>query len=168
MSDVGMSGPRAILDAAGYFVTDHGDLFSARSGTMIQLTVGFDADGYPRVTIRMNGRRRWITVHQLVAMTFIGPRPHGCEVRHLNGNPRDNRVENLAWGTHAQNEADRVRHGNLLQGERHGNAKLTSADVWRIRSRAADGELLKDIACDYGITGQAVGQIVRRVGWRHL
>lgn len=38
-------------------------------------------------------------VHKLVAATFIGPRPDGLEVRHKNGDPTDNRPENLEYGT---------------------------------------------------------------------
>lgn len=31
------------------------------------------------------------------------------ECRHLNGNPVDNRLENLCWGTHSENEYDKHR-----------------------------------------------------------
>lgn len=51
------------------------------------------------------------TVHSLVALAFIGPRPHGYEVCHNNGNPLDNRVDNLRYGTSADNKLDQVRHG---------------------------------------------------------
>jgi hypothetical protein len=33
------------------------------------------------------------------------------ECRHLDGNPTNNTPENLAWGTHAENCMDTVRHG---------------------------------------------------------
>ena len=35
-------------------------------------------------------------VHQLIALTFIGPRPKGADTRHLNGDPTNNRLDNLA------------------------------------------------------------------------
>lgn len=50
-------------------------------------------------------------VHRLVAVAFIGPCPDGQEVRHLNGDPADNRVENLAYGTRRRNNMDVVLHG---------------------------------------------------------
>jgi len=39
-------------------------------------------------------------IHHLVARAFIGPPPDGkVEIRHLDGNPSNNNVKNLAWGT---------------------------------------------------------------------
>ena len=56
---------------------------------------------------RMYNRR----VHRLVLEAFVGPCPEGMEVRHLNGHPADNRVENLVWGTRSENTQDQVLHG---------------------------------------------------------
>jgi hypothetical protein len=59
-------------------------------------------------------------VHRLVCAAFHGPMPSPRhEVRHLNGNPQDNRAENLAWGTGSDNSFDQVRHGT------HANASKT-------------------------------------------
>lgn len=60
-----------------------------------------------------NGARRTRTVHILVCEAFRGPKPtQAHEVRHLNGNPRDNRATNLKWGTRSENSHDTVSHGN--------------------------------------------------------
>lgn len=50
-------------------------------------------------------------VHRLVMDAFVGPQPLGMQTRHLNGNPADNRLENLTYGTPAENGADTIRHG---------------------------------------------------------
>lgn len=50
-------------------------------------------------------------VHQLVARTFLGPPPDRHKrsvVRHINGIPSDNRVENLVWGSDLDNQRDRL------------------------------------------------------------
>lgn len=60
----------------------------------------------------LDGRKRWSSVHVLVLEAFVCPRPKGLEARHRNGQPQDNRVENLAWGTHSQNQLDTVLYGN--------------------------------------------------------
>lgn len=49
-------------------------------------------------------------VHVLVALAFIGPRPDGMVVRHLDDDPSNNTVENLAYGTRQDNADDAVRN----------------------------------------------------------
>jgi hypothetical protein len=71
-------------------------------------------------------------------MVFRGPCPPGMEACHNNGDPTDNRLCNLRWDTHANNEADKIRHGTYfirarLKGERNGNSKLTEEEVRLIR-----------------------------------
>ena len=57
-------------------------------------------------------RRSYPTlVHHLVAFTFIGPRPKGLEIDHVNGDKTDNRACNLEYVTHAEN----VRRHNALK-----------------------------------------------------
>lgn len=68
------------------------------------LTQRRDRDGYWRVKI--GGRP--VPVHQLVMLAFTGPCPAGQEVRHLNGQD-DNRWVSLCYGTHAENERDKLR-----------------------------------------------------------
>ena len=50
-------------------------------------------------------------IHQLVMLAFRGETPEGLEIRHLNDDKDDNRLENLAFGTSSDNMHDRVRNG---------------------------------------------------------
>lgn len=54
---------------------------------------------------------RTTRVHVLVLEAFDRPRPKGAVCRHLDGNPINNHLSNLAWGTHKENTEDRKRHG---------------------------------------------------------
>lgn len=67
--------------------------------------------GYPTVGMSIGGRYRQRTVHSIVAEAFLGPRPEGLHVRHLDGDSLNCRAENLAYGTPSENNFDLVRHG---------------------------------------------------------
>jgi hypothetical protein len=57
------------------------------------------------------GRGRDRYVHHLVLEAFVGARGPGEECCHGLGGPLDNRLENLRWGTSADNKRDQVLHG---------------------------------------------------------
>ena len=44
--------------------------------------------------------------HDWVLAAFVGPKPEGAVVRHLNDVPTDNRLENLVYGTRSENQLD--------------------------------------------------------------
>lgn len=67
------------------------------------------------VTITLKGQTKTSPVHTWVALTFLGPRPEGQEVRHLDGDPGNNTLGNLAYGTPSENRYDTVRHGRNKQ-----------------------------------------------------
>lgn len=92
-----------------YRVSSTGRVFSLpRQGTTGGvLRTSANKRGYASASF-CNVRRE---VHSLVALAFLGPRPPGYQVRHLDGNPLNNHVENLAYGTRSENQRDKVRHG---------------------------------------------------------
>ena len=57
------------------------------------------------------GRGNSQCVHKLVLLAFVGPAPDKHECCHNNGNPADNRLENLRWGTRSENIKDAYAHG---------------------------------------------------------
>lgn len=67
--------------------------------------------GHIGVTLSAHGRHIPRDVHQLVAEAFLGVRPAGMQIRHLDGDPANNNISNLAYGTCSENQYDRVRRG---------------------------------------------------------
>lgn len=57
------------------------------------------------------GRDRRRYVHQLIAETFIGPRPPGKVVCHNDGDVTNNAADNLRYDTRSENNRDMARHG---------------------------------------------------------
>lgn len=77
-----------------------------------------DRHGYPLIALSRAGKNRKFAVHNLVACAFIGPKPDGMEVRHLNDVRDDNRAANIAYGTRSQNVYDSIRNGTHNRASR--------------------------------------------------
>lgn len=127
-----------------------------------------DAAGYPKVALRGEGKITLAYVHRLVLEAFVGPCPPGMEARHRDGNPANNRADNLCWGTHAENIADRRRHGTAPLGERSGTAKLTEAKVREIKQRLAAGASQHPLAREFGISRSLIQAIKAGKVWAHV
>ena len=108
-------------------------------------------------------------VHRLVLDAFVGPRPEGMECRHLDGNPSNNALSNLCWGTPKENGEDAVAHGTSNRGSKSNTCKLTPEDVREIRRLCADGTMkISEIAKIKGVTWANVDAILKRRSWAWL
>lgn len=68
--------------------------------------------GYPQIALHLPGRVWQVRLHRLLLLTFVGPEPFpGAVGRHLDDDPWNYSLENLAWGTRAQNIEDARRNG---------------------------------------------------------
>jgi hypothetical protein len=120
-------------------------------------------NGYPRVVLCKNGIHRNYFVHILVLTTFEGPCPEGYESRHLDDVKTHCRLDNLRWGTRAENVADKLRNGRQPQGERHGAARLTTAQVREIR--AVQGRI-SHLPEKYGVSRAAIDAVRSGRNWK--
>jgi hypothetical protein len=131
-----------------YEASDHGDVRSLprrdRLGRKAggQLLAKTERGGYLQVSLRRKteGERACMTVHKAVMLAFAGPRPSGHDIRHLDGNPLNNRRANLAYGTRRENNLDAVRHGtNLNAAKTHclRGHELTDDNIYLFRTSRA-------------------------------
>ena len=99
-------------------------------------------------------------VHQLVALTFIGPRPDNMEVCHNDGNAANNALSNLRYDTRTENVRDILRTGGKI-------GKLRLDEVDEIRKLFENGATRSEVADQFGITKGAATKIKcrRTFGW---
>lgn len=115
--------------------------------------------GYPCCSLHVNGKQLHRAIHSLVCTAFHGPKPTPKhEVRHLDGNPLNPRLDNLAWGTSKDNKADQDVHGTVMLGSKNHLTKLSDADVIAIR---ASNDYYRDVAERFSISANYVHRIRR-------
>ncbi len=89
-----------------YAVTKDGRVISLRRNHALAQSV--TARGYAQVKL---GRGRWHLVHRLVALSFVANPEMKPQVNHKDGDPLNNRAENLEWCTQSENQLHAVVTG---------------------------------------------------------
>jgi len=166
-----------VEEAPGYEISDNGDI--RRYGKILKPAP--NTQGYLHVTLCHKGSRKTRTIHSIVCKAFHGPRPTPShDAAHWDGDKTNNRANNLRWATKAENQADRIRHGTVLtgdkhpsrlkpeclrRGERHPMRKLSAADVIAIRTLP-----IKQVeaAKMFKIAQSNVSDIRRGIIWREV
>lgn len=167
-----------IADWPGYWAGADGRIYSDRKRTEIpgkggcsfvldpnarhELAQCIGSVGYPVVTFVDGELRYQRLVHTLVLSAWRGPRPQGMQCRHLDGNRSNSALSNLAWGTAAENAADKVRHGTIRP---RNYRRLTIAEARAIRADAAR-EKVADLARRYGTSVYVVRDVINGKTWR--
>ena len=126
------------------------------------------SDGYGRFSF---DGKRWLA-HRFMYKLVKGPL-EDKEVCHTCDNPPCVNPNHLFLGTHKENMQDAGRKRRMWHighhGINHPMAKLTEADVKDIYNKArAKNISQQSIANDYGITQQAVSDILARKIWTHV
>jgi hypothetical protein len=124
--------------------------------------------GHLSVNLHRVGEKNRRYIHHLVLEAFVCPRPPGLVCCHWDGDPANNTLSNLRWGTYKSNCDDMLRHGTRRRGETAFKAKLKESEVLEIRGMIADGASAGDLATCFGVGTANIMAIARRRTWKHL
>jgi len=182
---------RAVSSYEGYYeVSDIGRVRrvksyrnTAKAGGIMAL---YDAPDYLSVMLHRPGiRGRKFRVHSLVATAFLGARPEGQQINHIDGDKLNNCSRNLEYVTPHENMSHAHRLGLLKipsgnnaafrkypelvrRGSQVPQAKLDEPKVLQIRALLAAKVPQAEIARRYGIHSSCIWRISKGRAWAHV
>lgn len=108
------------------------------------------------------GNSKRFLLHRAILMAFISMPPNEKSMAlHIDGNPSNNNLENLTWGSNSENQKHSAIHGTLYL------SKLSIDDVKEIKSMIGK-KSRKEIAEAFGITPQHVSEIKLGQNWSYI
>lgn len=120
---------------------------------------------YLCVRLSVDNRGRTSRVASLVAAAFIGPKPLGLEINHIDGNVTNNTPENLEYVTALEQQRHASRIGIKCHGERHAFAKLSDEKVREIRRRGAP---IAEFMRRFGVSKSTIDSVLSGKTWKHV
>lgn len=119
----------------------------------------------------LDGSKRTFRAHRLVLMAFNPVEGmEDLEVNHIDGNKKNNKLENLEWCTASENQLHAFRTG--LQIPRRGaecwQTRLTEDQVKEIFELRRQGWLQREIAERFGCTPSNISAILRGKSWKQV
>ena len=168
-----------------YAVTKDGRVWSHRKKTSVGKNGGVRIDGnkwliltesnpgrgYQRIAlVDYSGNRKMLSVHRLVAITYI-PNPDNLPfINHKNGVTTDNRVENLEWCDAKGNSVHAFNNGCIKTpdqaGENNSQAKMNIQDVRNIRRLSEQGIGDTEISRTLNLSRNSVKGVTKHKTWR--
>lgn len=137
-----------------YKVSNKGGVYSIRRKREMSPTIS--NNGYKRVKLYTRGKYKTISIHRLVAKTFLENPENYPVVNHIDENKFNNNVENLEWCTQKQN----VNHGT-------GKQRRAEAVKMQVEQYTLDNQYIAtyksavDLQKEYGFHQSAISRVCR-------
>lgn len=141
------------IDGYDYEIDEVGKIISIRTGKIIKPYI---ANGYQKVDLYKESKRKKVYVHQLMGATYHKDTWFiGAIINHKNGNRLDNSIDNLEWSTYSKNNKHayevlgrvcppRAKRGKSVHAVRISQISITTGDVIR------EFECIKDAVEKFG------------------
>lgn len=111
-----------------YQISNHGRFKNKKKNNILILKK--EKNGYLRIGITINKKKKYFSIHRLVAKYFVNGFDENKVVNHKDGNKENNNYINLEWVTQLENISHAVVNGFYnTRGENNHNSKLTDNDI---------------------------------------
>lgn len=157
----------------GYYAGTDGEVYSTRGpwtdhAVLTKLSASRPSDKhYSSLALTPNsGKARTRAVHLVILDAFQGPRPGKDTGSHLDGDHLNNRPENLAWESAAQNLLRRLEHGTADRGLANSRSSMSEARIAEVHQRLANGETNRSIGAALGVSATTISRV--RTGARFV
>ena len=164
---------RQVVGHRDYFVSDCGRVISDRRLEPKLMKPAPQTGGYLALIFcgvpgRLRGKQCRL-VSRLVLEAFRGYCPEGCEASHLDGDRTNNKLDNLIWEVHLDNNQRKAEHGTQCRGETSGRSKLTESKVQAARWLFATGDYTYQTLADfYKVSRRTMTFAIQGKTWVHL
>ena len=153
-----------------YEVSDEGQVRHKRTQRLKKLQPSNCGGNYLSVQLwdTTTKRGKSYKVHWLVLLAFVGPKEDGMVIRHIDGDPLNNALTNLKYGTYSENAQDSLSHGTFCVGEDSHFSKLTEREVRVIRGLRKLGYTYKRLGEMFHVHRQTISDVCKRKYWAHV
>ena len=147
--------PEVFVDIKGFPNYQISNLGNVWSKTTKKILKPYKTNrGYLTVGFWLEGKKKRLSIHRLVAQAFLTNPQNFPEVNHINGCKRDNSLCNLEWVSSSANVAHAYRSGLRRQ-------KLATTDKELILQLLQQGLTHRAIGIKFNVSHSTVGSIAR-------
>lgn len=161
-----------------YLVSTYGRVISTEYrgivGQSVMLKLKTTSAGYFNMMLIINGERKTLLAHRLVAMMFIpNPDPENfVQINHIDGNKKNNHISNLEWCDSAHNMHHMYSTGlktHFLKGEEITNSKYKESQINQVCKLLEEAKLsLRSISDITGVSYEMIRMIKNHHSWNHI
>ncbi|MEG2307276.1 MAG: NUMOD4 motif-containing HNH endonuclease [Erysipelotrichaceae bacterium] len=150
-----------------YEISNKGKVRNKNNGNILKPSNG--GKGYELFVRYRNGEYSGMFIHQAVALAFIGERPQGYQVSHLDGDKLNNSVDNLTYELPLDNIGRKVEHGTHPIGDKNSQSKLTAEQVLTMREYAVNNKVTnKELGIMFGVSPMTANRAIRKISWSNI
>lgn len=101
-----------------YEVNENGTIFrnaKSKKQLAIKLDMHHSKVGYYAVWVNIKGVCKRVMIHKAVAECWLGDKPEGMEIDHIDRNPHNNHFSNLRYVTHSEQMKNRQLGDHVIE-----------------------------------------------------